>query len=297
EALEDINSGFNRIYFKDLPVCNPGEIKTDMDLPRALQGAEAIVFAVPSSVTRIVANQAKEYIDPKTILISTAKGLEKDSLLRMSEVLSETIGRLERIAVLSGPSFAAEVLRGLPTAVTVASPVPSTSTKVAQLYHYKYMRVYSSTDIVGVELGGVIKNVIALAVGMTDGAGMGNNARAALITRALIEMKRIIMAMGGREATVSGLSGLGDLLLTSTGDLSRNRQVGLMLGQGRSLDEVMKDMQQVAEGVKSASGCLQLAQNLGIETPIIKETCHILSGEHSLKEALQNLLSRSQKFE
>ena len=217
--------------------------------------------------------------------------------MRMSEVLSEVLGRLERIVVLSGPSFAVEVIKELPTAVTLASPVPRLSSLAANLYHYKYFRAYASTDIVGVELGGVLKNVIALAAGMIDGAGMGANARAALLTRALIEIRRIVMAMGGRSSTVSGLSGLGDLLLTATGDLSRNRQVGLMLGKGQKLSDIMKEMKQVAEGVTTANSCLQLAQNLGIETPIIKETCQILSGEHNLQQAIINLLARSQKFE
>ena len=215
----------------------------------------------------------------------------------MSEVLSEVVGRLERIVVLSGPSFAVEVVKGLPTAVTLASPVPKVSSTTASLYHYKYFRAYASTDLVGVELGGVLKNVIALAAGMLDGAGMGANARAALLTRALIEIRRVVMALGGRSSTVSGLSGLGDLLLTATGDLSRNRQVGLLLGRGKKLGDIMRKMEQVAEGVHTAQSCLQLAQSLGVETPIIEETCQVLSEKHDLKQAIFNLLSRSQKFE
>lgn len=295
--LDSIKTGYNARYFGNMRLCNPGDLGVEYNLKEAVKGADFIVFAVPSGAVRSVAEEVKENVSPSSVIISTAKGLEKDSLMRMSEVLSEVLGRLERIVVLSGPSFAVEVIKELPTAVTLASPVPRLSSLAANLYHYKYFRAYASTDIVGVELGGVLKNVIALAAGMIDGAGMGANARAALLTRALIEIRRIVMAMGGRSSTVSGLSGLGDLLLTATGDLSRNRQVGLMLGQGRKLSDIMKEMKQVAEGVTTANSCLQLAQNLGIETPIIKETCQILSGEHDLQQAIINLLARSQKFE
>ncbi|MGM9999356.1 MAG: NAD(P)H-dependent glycerol-3-phosphate dehydrogenase [Candidatus Bruticola sp.] len=295
--LESLQEGFNRRYFGNMRLCAPGEMTVEYNLNKTVQGADFVVFAVPSDAVREVAEAIKDSISPSSIIVSTAKGLEKGSLLRMSEVLSDVLGRLERIVVLSGPSFAAEVIKELPTAVTLASPVPRISSLTANLYHYKYFRAYASTDIVGVELGGVIKNVIALAAGMIDGAGMGANARAALLTRALIEIKRIVMAMGGRSDTVSGLSGLGDLLLTATGDLSRNRQVGLMLGKGQHLSKIMEDMHQVAEGVTTANSCLQLAQNLGLETPIIKETCQILSGEHNLHQAITNLLARSQKFE
>lgn len=297
EDLDDLRCGFNRRYFGDMRLCDPDTLKTETDLNKAVDGAEVIVFAVPSGAVRQVTETAKENISPSCAIISTAKGLESGTLMRMSEVISEVAGRLERIAVLSGPSFAAEVIKELPTAVTIASPVPRLSSAMAGLYHYKYFRAYASTDLVGVEMGGVIKNVIALAAGMLDGAHMGCNARAALLTRGLIEIKRIVMAMGGREATVSGLSGLGDLLLTSTGDLSRNRQVGLLLGQGHKIEDIMKDMKQVAEGVKTARSCLQMAQNLGLETPIIRATCQILSGESNLQEAITTLLSRSQKFE
>ena len=298
DVLTDLReNGLNRAYFGDLPVCSPGAINTETDLLKAIEGAEFIVCAVPSAAVRSVSEQMKDYLDPKTIIISTAKGLESGTLMRMSEVLSDVVGRLERIAVLSGPSFAAEVIKGLPTAVTIACAVPRVSAKAAALYHYKSFRVYSSSDIVGVELGGSIKNVIALAAGMLDGAGMGYNARAALMTRGLAELSRIITAMGGRSATVQGLSCLGDLLLTSTGTLSRNHQVGVMLGKGRKLDEIMKEMHQVAEGVKCAESCLQLAQSLNIETPIIKEITRVIDGEHNLQEAIDNLFSRAQKFE
>lgn len=299
EALElaDLRQGRSERYFPGLSLCHPGDLQVEEDLHRAARGAQVIVFAVPSAAVRQVALAAREDIEHGCVLISTAKGLENGTLLRMSEVLSEVLGRLERIAVLSGPSFAAEVVRELPTAVTIASPVPRLSTWAAQLYHFRYFRAYASTDLVGVELGGVLKNVIALAAGMIDGAGMGANARAALLTRALLEIRRIVLAMGGRSATISGLSCLGDLLLTATGDLSRNRQVGMLLGQGKPLAEVLGSMHQVAEGVKTAHSCLQLAQSLGIEAPIIKETCHILSGEHDLQQALYNLMSRAQKFE
>ena len=298
DVLEDLKeNGLNRRYFGDLKICNPGDIKTETDLIKSIEGSEFIVCAVPSAVVRSVAEQIKDYLDPKTIIISTAKGLESGSLMRMSEVLSDVIGRLERIAVLSGPSFAAEVIQSLPTAVTIACAVPRVSSKAAALYHYKNFRVYTSSDIVGVELGGSIKNVIALAAGMLDGADMGYNARAALMTRGLAELSRIITAMGGRSSTVQGLSCLGDLLLTSTGSLSRNHQVGVMLGQGRSLEDVMKDMHQVAEGVKCAESCLQLAESLNIETPIIKEITNVISGQHNLHEAIQRLFSRAQKFE
>lgn len=299
-VLNDLANGCNKRYFPelDLGLSDRGlRLTTCTSIAQAVANAQYTVFAVPSSAVRSTAAALKEVLPHQTIVISTAKGLEKGTLLRMSEVLSEELGRLERIAVLSGPSFAAELLQGLPTALTVAAANPKTAEEVGLLYHFDNLRAYSSTDLVGVELGGVLKNVIALAAGITDGCKMGSNARAALLTRGLSELQRLILACGGRASTVTGLSCLGDLLLTATGDLSRNRQVGLRLGRGEKLKDILDSLGQVAEGVNSAAGCLELARKYKQETPIIEETQKVIEGSHSLKQAVENLLSRSPKRE
>lgn len=295
EVLEAVQGGRNPRFFGDEPLAEG--LKGELDLERAVAGKAALVVAVPSTAVRSVARAARAAVPQETLVISTTKGLEGGSHLRMSEVLAEELGRLERLAVLSGPSFALEVLRGLPTAVTAAGPTPAAARRASQLYHHGTMRVYTSTDVVGVELGGVLKNVIALAAGVTDGFGMGHNARAALLTRGLSEMRRLVVALGGQASTVTGLSGLGDLLLTATGDLSRNRRVGLRLGRGERLPEILADLGQVAEGVLTARNGLELARLHEVEVPIIEEIHHIVEGRHTVEEAVRRLLARAPKSE
>lgn len=294
-ALEAVQAGFHPRFFGEFRLA--AGIRGEPDLERAVAGKNAVVVALPSTAVRPVARAAREAIPQEALVVSTTKGLELQTLLRMSEVLAEEWGRLERISVLSGPSFALEVLRGLPTAVTAAAPTLPAAQRASRLYHHGAMRIYTSTDMVGVELGGVLKNVIALAAGVTDGFGMGQNARAALLTRGLAEIRRLVVALGGQAATVTGLSGLGDLLLTATGDLSRNRQVGLRLGRGEDLEQILADLGQVAEGVLTARSGLELARRHEIEVPLIEETHRILQGEHSVAEAVRNLLARAPKAE
>jgi glycerol-3-phosphate dehydrogenase (NAD(P)+) len=215
----------------------------------------------------------------------------------MSSVLSDSLGNSSRIAVLSGPTFAREVARGLPTAVVAASENAETAQRVATLFHSESLRVYRSSDVAGVELGGVVKNVIALAAGIVEGMGLGLNAQAALITRGLAEMKRLIESAGGSPLTVMGLSGLGDLLLTATGELSRNRCVGMALGKGAPLAEALKSVGQVAEGVRAAKQVTALAAEGKIEMPIALEVSRIIAGEITPAQASKNLLARALRDE
>ena len=263
----------------------------------ALNGAELVVLAVPSFAMRGVISEAKASLAAGTIVVSVAKGLEGGTLKTMSGVLSEELGEGWPVAVLSGPSFALEVLRGLPTAVTIASRSEETAKKAAVYFHHQYFRVYTSTDLVGVELGGAVKNIIALAAGVVDGLGMGNNARAALITRGVAEMQRLITALGGKPQTVAGLSGLGDLLLTATSDLSRNRRVGIRLGKGEKLPEIVASLGQVAEAVETASKALDLARQHGISVPIVEQVDAVLAGRVTAGDAVKSLLAREQRAE
>ncbi len=271
--------------------------KDEPNLEEIIKRSELVVFAVPSHAMREVSQLSKAYISPELLVVSVAKGLEQKTTKTMSEVLCEELGHPERITVLSGPSFAKEVKEGLPTAVTIAGETEEAARKAASYFHFDNFRVYTSIDVVGVELGGVLKNIIALAVGIVDGVGMGHNARAALITRGLAEMQRLVIKLGGQPLTVTGLSVLGDLLLTSTGDLSRNRQVGLRLGKGEKLEDILKSLGQVAEGVTATAVALELAKKHSISVPIITEVDKVLSGKSSIDDAVKSLLNREPKAE
>ena len=296
EIVDEINASHsNEFYFPGVKL-NPA-IRGIKEIDAAVRGAEAIVVAVPSVAVRSVIQQIKQHIQPGAIVISAAKGLEGDTLKTMSAVIEEELGSSARVAALSGPSFAAEVIREYPTAVAVAARTKETAETAAKLFHQDIFRAYTSTDLVGVEIGGAIKNVIALAVGVVDGVGMGLNARAGLITRGLAEIQRLVVGMGGERQTVSGLSGLGDLLLTATGDLSRNRQVGLRLGRGEKLDDIISSLGQVAEAVVTAPKALELARKLNIDAPLTEEVVRVLRGERSINESVKALLSRAQKAE
>lgn len=275
----------------------PQSIIAKSEIEQAIAGAEVVVFALPSFAFREVARKVREELQGPVIALSTAKGLEPETQKRMSEVLLEELDPLASIAVLSGPSFALEVAKDLPTAVTVASRDQESAETVAKMYHCGNFRVYSSRDIIGVELGGVLKNVIAIAAGVVDALGYGHNARAALITRGLAEISRLVVRLGGEAATVAGLSGLGDLFLTATGDLSRNRQVGLRLGKGEKLSDIQKALGEVAEGVKSAELVVGLAERAGITVPISEEVSKLLSGSSTVHESATALLSRARASE
>ena len=296
DVLESIASeNENKRYFPGYSLAPA--IRTSSDIGEAVTGSSLIIFAVPSAAMREVAEELAPHLGEETSVLSTAKGLEAETLCIMSEVLAEVLGNKDRIAVLSGPSFAREVLEGLPTAVVVAGFELEHAKEIASYFHSGNFRVYTSEDVLGAELGGAFKNVIALAAGVVDGLQMGANARAALITRGLNEMKRLVVSLGGKSETVSGLSGLGDLLLTATGDLSRNRRVGLALGQGKKLEQILEELGQVAEGVHSAKQVLALAKEKKVRLPIVQEIVSLLSGKTKPQESAKNLLSREQTEE
>ncbi|MCC6932744.1 MAG: NAD(P)-dependent glycerol-3-phosphate dehydrogenase [Deltaproteobacteria bacterium] len=273
------------------------KMTVERDIERSLAQAQLIVVSVPSFAYREVSEHLKKVKDREALIVSTGKGLEEESLSRLTEVIQHELSGYQRVVALSGPSFALEVLKGLPTAVVIAAADLEIAKEAATYFHHDYFRVYPSIDIIGVEIGGAIKNIIALAVGVVDGAGMGNNARAALVTRGLAEIQRLVVAMGGDKLTIVGLSGLGDLLLTSTGDLSRNRRAGLALGQGEKLSDVLTKIGQVVEGVQTAPKAKRLAEKYGVIMPIVDEMNKLLKGETTAKESIATLLARAPNVE
>jgi glycerol-3-phosphate dehydrogenase (NAD(P)+) len=274
-------------------------LKFTNELPLAVRGAGMLVLVSPSQVMRGVLGQLRGVVADDCMLVSAAKGIENDTLLTMSEVLEEIFGPAvkARYAFLSGPSFAKEVAAELPTAIAVASCKAQVAKSVQELFSTDYFRVYTNPDIMGVEIGGALKNVIALAAGVSDGLGFGHNTRAALITRGLVEICRLGEAKGAQATTFSGLAGMGDLVLTCTGDLSRNRTVGLELGRGRRLDEILAAMHMVAEGVKTTLSAYQLAAKLKVEMPITNQMYQILYADKVPRQAVTDLMLRELKAE
>jgi glycerol-3-phosphate dehydrogenase (NAD(P)+) len=269
------------------------------DLARVVAQKDLVLVVVPSHVMRQVTQQMAGHIEPHTILVSASKGIENDTLLTMSGVIHETLTGVDddRLAVLSGPSFAREVVQGLPTVVTVASKATECAQRVQHVFATPGFRVYTHDDVLGVELGGSVKNVIAIAAGMVDGMGLGLNTRAALITRGMTEIRRLGVAMGAHPRTFTGLAGIGDLVLTCTGDLSRNHTVGKKIGQGMKLKDVLADMRMVAEGVKTARSVYSLSLKLNVEMPIAHAIYRILHEDLSPKDALNQLMTRDLKSE
>lgn len=275
----------------------PASVAPTASLEEALSGARFVLVAVPSHGLRTVVRQARDVLDPQVILVSATKGLEVETLQRMSQVIdSEMRGRC-RVAVLSGPSFALEVARGLPTAVLAASVEHSAAAAVQEHFRSPGLRLYVSDDVAGVEIGAALKNVIAIAAGAVEGLGLGHNALAALITRGLAEMSRLACAEGARRDTLAGLSGLGDLVLTCTGELSRNRRVGVELGRGRPLAEILGGMRMVAEGVNTTGAALALGARHGIELPIAAQMQEVLEARTSPLHAVETLMGRRQRAE
>jgi glycerol-3-phosphate dehydrogenase (NAD(P)+) len=284
----------NAVYLPDVTL--PPHVTPMASLGESLDGAELVIAVVPSHGMRQVLRAASASVAPHAIVVSATKGLETQTLHRMSEVIAEELpGR--SIAVLSGPSFAAEVARRLPTAVSVASVRADVAEHVQHEFRARYFRVYASTDVVGVEIGGALKNVIAIAAGVVEGLGLGSNALAALITRSLVEITRIACAVGAQRETLAGLSGLGDLILTCTGQLSRNRHVGIELARGRRLEEILASMKMVAEGVNTTRAALALGQRHGVELPIATQMFDVLEGRTRPREAVEALMLRRQKAE
>ncbi len=264
-------------------------------IEQALGNVEFVVMAVPSQHVRGIAQQFKPYVTPETIIVSTSKGIEHNTLLRMSQVLGELLPC--RVGALSGPSFAIEVARQYPTAVVAAADEAQVAKKIQQIFHTPYFRVYINNDVVGTELGGAIKNIMALATGISDGLGFGLNTRSALINRGLIEIAKLGAALGAKPITFLGLAGMGDLVLTCTGDLSRNRQVGLKIGQGQKLDHILAEMRMVAEGVETTKSALALARKNGVDMPITEQVHAVLFEDKSPRQAVEELLARQIKDE
>lgn len=282
----------NQEFFPGFPL--PDVIVPTPDIEEALKGASLVVVALPSHVMRQNLQRMRDAFEPDAILVSATKGIENDSLMLMSEVISDVLGpdSAARIAVLSGPSFAKEVAQNMPTNLVVAAREPEVGEFVQRHVANERLRVYTSDDLVGVQLGGALKNVIAIAAGACDGLGFGNNSRAALITRGIAEITRLSVRAGANPLTVSGLTGVGDLILTCTGELSRNRTVGYELGQGRSLDQVLVDLGHVAEGVPTAKSANQLASKLGVELPITAEVYRVLFENKPPLLAVKDLIGR-----
>ena len=278
-------------------VALPDSVVPSAELREALDGAALVVSAVPSHGTRHVLRAAAPFVAPGATIVSATKGLELGSLMRMSQVIAEELGDTRAVAVLSGPSFALEVARGLPTAVSVACADLGEAERVQAEFRARYFRLYATTDVVGVELGAALKNVIAIAAGAIEGLGLGHNTLAALITRGLAEMSRLAVAAGGRRETLSGLTGLGDLVLTCTGSLSRNRRVGIELGRGRALAEILAGTNMVAEGVRTTGAALALGARYGVELPIAAQMAEVLAGRKTPRAAVEDLMLRPQRVE
>jgi glycerol-3-phosphate dehydrogenase (NAD(P)+) len=292
---EMIEARANPRYLPDVRL--PDRVAPVARSQAALHGAKIVVFAVPSHGLRAVAHVVSRAIPSGAVLVSATKGLETASLRRMSVVLREEADPGHPVVVLSGPSFASEVARSLPTAVLSASHDSDAAAYVQDRFRGPAFRLYVSDDVAGVEIGGAMKNVIAIAAGVVEGLGLGHNSMAALITRGLAEISRLADAEGGRRETLAGLSGLGDLVLTSTGNLSRNRHVGLELGRGRTLDEILGSMRMIAEGVRTTGAALALGARHGIELPITAEMAAVLERRRSAVEAVDALMGRKQRAE
>jgi glycerol-3-phosphate dehydrogenase (NAD(P)+) len=275
----------------------PPDVEVTSSMEGAVDAAQFVVVAVPSHGLRAVVRLASCGLSRNAIVVSATKGLEEDSLRRMSQVIEEETGARFPVVVLSGPSFAVEVANGLPAAVLAASTDPTAVAKVQEHFRSRGMRLYGSDDVPGVEIGGALKNVIAIAAGVVQGLGLGHNAMAALITRGLAELSRLACAEGGRRDTLAGLSGLGDLVVTCTGDLSRNRHVGLELGRGRPLSEILSQMHMVAVGVRTTGAALALGARHGLELPITAQMSAVLEGRTSPLEAVETLMGRRQRAE
>jgi glycerol-3-phosphate dehydrogenase (NAD(P)+) len=285
----------NAAYLPNIPI-GP-RVTATASLEIALADAPVVLAAVPSHGMRLVLRRAAPLLRQGAVLVSATKGLESDLLNRMSQVIAEESGAGHPIAVLSGPSFALEVARGMPTAVVVASMDSAAVTRVQDILKGPTLRLYASDDVTGVEFGGALKNVIAIAAGVVEGLGIGHNAMAALITRGLVEMSRLACAEGSRRDTLAGLSGLGDLVLTCTGDLSRNRRVGIELGRGRSLQQILSQTKMVAEGVRTTGAALALGARHGVELPLAAQMSAVLDGRTTAREAVDVLMLRPQRSE
>jgi len=273
----------------------PRSLEATSDLAYAVRGCDLVLIVVPTHTIRDIARKIRAIgVGSETPVVSASKGIENESLMLMSEVLEQELPEsAHRLAYLSGPSFAKEVVRGLPAAIVMASQDGQLADELMVRFSSERMRCYANTDVVGVEMGGALKNVIAIAAGAVDGLELGHNARAAVITRGLAEIARAAMAKGGSALTIAGLAGMGDLVLTCTGEASRNRTVGYEMGKGRTLDDVLGSMNQVAEGVRTAKSARDLGIKLGIDLPISNEVYRVLYENKPVKQAVYDLMTRT----
>ena len=287
----------NRVYLPGFRL--PANLTITSSLEAAVKGRKFVLSVVPSHTVRAIASQFASFLSNNAVVISASKGIEIDTLMLLSDVFRDVLP--ERVhsglCFLSGPSFAKEVAQKMPTAVALAASSPEAGRRAQEIMSSPYFRVYTNTDVVGVELGGALKNVIAIAAGVLEGLGYGYNTSAALLTRGLAEMARLGVAMGASPATFSGLAGMGDLVLTCTGGLSRNRTLGTRLGKGEKLDAIMKDTRTVAEGVRTAKAARSLAEKYGVEMPVTEEAYQILYEGKDPKQAVKDLMGRDLKEE
>jgi glycerol-3-phosphate dehydrogenase (NAD(P)+) len=285
----------NDVYLRGLRL--PESIEVTTELREALAGADIVLGVVPSHFARKVYAEALPFLHPAMTFVSATKGIERGTLLRMSEVLAGVLPFAARIAVLSGPTFAREIAAGEPAAVVIASPDIGVAAYVQAAFSGPTFRLYTNSDTIGVEIGAALKNVIAIGAGVCKGLGLGNNTLAALITRGLAEITRLAVAAGGQSRTLAGLAGLGDLVLTCTGELSRNRSVGIELARGRRLSEIVDSMKMIAEGVETCDAAVALGAKFGVDLPIIQQMHAVLHEAKSPQAALRDLMERSLKGE
>lgn len=290
----------NKIYLPGFEL--PREVAVTGSLEKALAGADIVLGVMPSAHAREMYRAMRPMVEPHAVFVSATKGLEPATHARVSNIIAEEIGKREggdppRIAVLSGPSFAAEVAAGDPTVAVLASSDAALATEVQEEFSGPRFRLYTNDDVIGTEIAGAVKNVIAIAAGVSAGLGLGTNTMAALVTRGLAEMTRLAVALGGRRETLAGLAGVGDLILTATGALSRNRSVGIELGKGRELREILGATRMVAEGVGSAAATLELARRVGVEMPIAEQVHAVLTAGRASADGIRELMERRLKQE
>lgn len=292
-ADEITTKGTNSLYLPE--VILPSGLKATNSLEEAFRNSRYILNVVPTQFARAVFQEAVNYLSNDAVVVSASKGIEQGTLLTVSDILHEVTGK--EVSALSGPSFAKEVIRKLPTAVTLAAADADTGMRLQEIFNSAHFRVYTHNDVIGVEIGGALKNVVAIASGICDSLGLGHNARAALITRGLVEITRLGRAMGADPMTFSGLSGLGDLVLTCTGPLSRNYSVGVNLGKGMKLKEILSSSRSVAEGVATSLSAFELARKMGVEMPIIEQVYEVLYRDKDPETAVLSLMNRALKSE
>lgn len=295
EEIDMLNE--KREHVDKLPgVPLPDDMIFTTDLEAAVKGKKVLVMAVPSVFTRSTANKMKDYVKEGQIIVNVAKGIEESTLMTLSDIIEEEIPQAD-VAVLSGPSHAEEVGRGVPTTIVVGAKTEETADYLQNMFMNDVFRVYTSSDILGMELGGSLKNVVALAAGMADGLGYGDNTKAALITRGIAEISRLGVAMGGKAETFYGLTGIGDLIVTCASVHSRNRRAGVLIGQGKTMDEAMKEVKMVVEGVYSAKAAMLLSQKYNVSMPIIEQVNLILFEDKPADEAVKDLMFRDKRVE